>query len=152
MVKLQQSDYDDVKQIYTNHEVRRYLGGVIAEENTFDKFLEAVKRSNSDSSLWVVWLKSTNDFIGLVSLDKHIDGDTEVSYEFLPNWWGSGYATEVIGEVLTFAFNVLNITKVIAETQTANLRSCRVLEKLGMKLERTVQRHGAEQAIYSIEK
>lgn len=97
-------------------------------------------------------LKNTNDFIGLVSLDKHIDGDTEVSYEFLPKWWGAGYTTEVMGEVLNFALNVLTLTKVIAGTQTANLRSCRLLEKLGMKLQITVQRHGAEQAIYSIEK
>lgn len=152
LVKLQQSDYEDVKKIYTNHEVRRYLGGVIAEERMFDKFSDALKRSNSDSLWWVVRHKNANEFIGLVSLDKHIDGETEVSYEFLPDWWGNGYGTEVIGEVLAFAFDDINILKVIAETQKANVRSCRLLEKLGMHVERTVERHGTEQAIYSIEK
>lgn len=152
LVTLQQSDYEDVKKIYTNHEVRRYLGGKIPEERTPDKFVDAVKHSYTDSLSWVVRLKDTYEFIGLVSLDKHIDGEKEVSYEFIPDWWGQGYAYEVIREVLVFAFNNLNLSKIIAETQKANDRSCRLLEKLGMHLEKTVERYGAEQAIYSIEK
>ncbi|WP_238327973.1 GNAT family N-acetyltransferase [Paenibacillus gorillae] len=76
----------------------------------------------------------------------------EVSYEFLPDWWGNGYASEVIAMVLDYALNELHISKIIAETQTANIASCRLLEKVGMNLERTVQRYGAEQAIYAIEK
>lgn len=40
--------------------------------------------------------------------------------------------------------------KLVDETQTANKRSYRLLEKLGMQLERKVIRFGAEQAMYSI--
>lgn len=65
---------------------------------------------------------------------------------------GYGYASEAISQILTYAFNELNLSKVIAETQTANLSSCRLLEKVGMKLEQTILRYGAEQAIYGIEK
>ncbi|WP_087919643.1 GNAT family N-acetyltransferase [Paenibacillus donghaensis] len=54
--------------------------------------------------------------------------------------------------MLIYVFNDLNLTKVIAETQMANHSSCRLLEKVGMKLEQTVIRYGAEQAIYGIEK
>lgn len=153
LMRLQKNDYEDVKMIYTNEKVRKYLGGTILEEHTFNKFLDTVKRSQTGSYYWVVRLKSSNDFIGLVSLDKHIDGQNmEISYEFLPDWWGHGYAKEVISQMLTYAFNELNLTKVIAETQTANHSSCRLLEKVGMKLEQTLIRYGAEQAIYGIEK
>ncbi|NOU71295.1 GNAT family N-acetyltransferase [Paenibacillus sp. LMG 31458] len=75
-----------------------------------------------------------NEFIGLVSLDKHVDGGTEVSYEFLPTWWRSGYATEVLSQVINFSFNELELSRVIAETQTANAPSCRLLEQLNGKL------------------
>lgn len=86
----------------------------------------------------VVRIKN-NEFIGLVSLDKHVDGDKEVSYEFLTAWWGQGYATEVIGQVIKYAFEELEIVKLLAETQTANLSSCKLLERVGMKLERKIQ-------------
>jgi len=40
----------------------------------------------------------------------------------------------------------------VAETQSANKASCKLLEKLGMNLKQIVQRFGAEQSIYCIEK
>lgn len=153
LVKLNENDFEDVKKIYRNEEVRKYLGGAIAEEHTSNKFLDALERSEKESKAWVVRLKSNDDFIGLVSLDNHVDGeDTEVSYELMPNSWGVGYATEVISQIIAFAFKDLSLSKLIAETQTANFASCRLLERVGMKLEKKVLRYGAEQVIYMIEK
>ncbi|MBU5354702.1 GNAT family N-acetyltransferase [Paenibacillus barcinonensis] len=153
IIKLQNNDYHDVKLIYMNEKVRTYLGGIIPEEHTLNKFLDTLERSRTGSYYWVVRLKSNNDCIGLVSLDKHMDGQHfEISYEFLPNWWGQGYAKEVITRMLDYIFNELHLTKVIAETQTANHSSCKLLENVGMKLEQTVTRYGAEQAIYGMEK
>lgn len=153
LIKLNEIDFEDVKKIYINEEVRKYLGGAIAEEHTSNKFLDVLERSEKDSKTWVVKLKSNNDFIGLASLDNHVDGsDIEVSYEFMPNSWGFGYATEVIRQIITYAFSELSLMRLIAETQTANLSSCRLLVRNGMKLEKTVLRYGAEQAIYGIEK
>jgi ribosomal-protein-alanine N-acetyltransferase len=65
---------------------------------------------------------------------------------------GNGYATEVIREIIHYAFNRLDLPKVVAETQIANKPSRSLLERVGMKLETTVRRYGAEQAIYSIER
>lgn len=150
--RLNENDYEDLKIIYTNENVRKYLGGSIPEEHTYGKFLDTLQRSKQGAHYWIVRLNDLNSCIGFVSLDSHLDGiHTEVSYEFLPEWWGHGYAREVIQEILSYAFNELSLSKVIAETQTANRSSCSLLEKLGMQLEETVQRYGAEQAIYSIE-
>ena len=106
----------------------------------------------SDNSFyWVIREKQTDTFIGLVSLDPHQDGVyLEISYQLLPNWWGKGYATEVVQTIINYAFNELHLTKILAETQTANKISCMLLKKLGMDLERTIMRYGAEQGIYSI--
>lgn len=150
LYKMNIDDFEDVKKLYINDEVRKYLGGVIPEEHTRSKYLETLNRSQTDSYFWVIRLEENNQFIGLVSLDKHVDGGTEISYELLPYWWGAGYATEVIRRVIIFAFNELNIFKLLAETQTANALSCRLLERVGMK--RKVQRFGAEQSLYFIEK
>ncbi|WP_235549606.1 GNAT family N-acetyltransferase [Paenibacillus sp. Soil766] len=152
ITEITDNDFEEVKKIYVNEQVRKYLGGVIPEEHTRAKFNDTVARSNnSDTCFWVVRLKN-NQFIGLVSLDKHVDGGIEVSYEFLPAWWGQGYATEVLSQVIKYAFEELGIVKLLAETQTANLSSCKLLERVGLKLERKVQRFGVEQGIFSVEK
>ncbi|WP_413305938.1 GNAT family N-acetyltransferase [Bacillus sp. 1P10SD] len=147
---LQKSDFADVKKLYVNEDVRKYLGGVRPDDSIEVVFDEMLHSSN-DSFYWVVSEKHTDDFIGMVSLDPHHDGDyLEMSYQLLPTWWGAGYATEVVQVIINFALDDLNLPKVIAETQIANRPSCRLLEKLGMNLEGTLSRFGAEQAIYSI--
>lgn len=92
--------YEHVKKLYTNVDVRKYLGGIIPETHTLNKFLETLDQANANHSFyfyWVVTLKEDEQFIGLVSLEKHRDGlHMEVSYEFLPHSWGKGYAEEVI--------------------------------------------------------
>ncbi|MFF2019711.1 GNAT family N-acetyltransferase [Paenibacillus sp. NPDC058177] len=153
LTRLQRSDYQDVKSLYVNEQVRTYLGGAIPEEHILNKFSDTLQRSETDSNYWAIRLKHNNVFIGLVSLEQHVDGqDTEISYELLPHSWGQGYAKEAVDQVLAYAFNKLNLSKVIAETQTANHSSCKLLERVGMKLDRKIMRYGAEQAIYGIDK
>ncbi len=144
-------DFDDVKLLYLNEDVRKYLGGVI-EEASFQKSFHHILHQDTIAYYWVVREKETSMFIGCVSLDTHHDGaSTEVSYQFLPQWWGEGYAKEVVGEVIEYAFKELRLTELVAETQLANIPSCRLLERLGMKVRENVTRYGAEQAIYYIQ-
>lgn len=147
---FQKSDYIDVKKLYVNPDVRKFLGG-IRDEDSIGGVLDEMLLSNNKSFYWVVRKKQTEDFMGLVSLTPHHDGVyLEISYQFLPNWWGAGYATEIVQEILNFSLNQLNLPRVVAETQTANKSSCMLLERIGMELERKIMRFGAEQAIYSI--
>jgi [ribosomal protein S5]-alanine N-acetyltransferase len=130
----------------SNPEVRRYLGGLrsnVQINERFDLFL------NSIGSYWVVEQKNDQKFIGIVSLNLHHDGvDTEVSYEFLPAYWGKGFATETVLQVLEYALHELRLPRVVAETQIANEKSIRLLERIGMRFDREVERFGAKQAIY----
>lgn len=146
---LQKKDFVDVKKLFVNPEVRAFLGG-IREESSVQTLLE---EALNYPFCWVAREKHTDAFIGFVSLERHHDGvDQEISYQFLPNWWGKGYATEVVGVILNYALEELNLTKVVAETQTANKASCKLLVRLGMKVERTIIRFGEKQAIYFIQK
>lgn len=147
---LRKADFSDVKKLNINEDVRKYLGGIRQAASIEDVLVEML-HSGDDSFYWVIRKKHTDNFMGMVSLDPHHDGVYyEVSYQLLPDWWGVGYATEVVQLIINFALNELKLPKVIAETQTANIASCKLLEKLGMKLEGTINRFGAEQAIYSI--
>jgi len=133
-----------------NTDIRRYLGGILEEDTIKKTFLNMVHQKMAGLNL-IVKEKSTHTFVGLISLDTYHDGiSTEVSYQFLPKWWGKGIGSEVVEEVINYAFKSLNLPEVIAETQTANKPSCKLLEKLGMNLRETLLRFGEEQAVYCL--
>lgn len=155
LFKLQDSDYNDLKKLYTNHQVRKYLGGATDDEFLLKNKFEEVLENSSDASAnyWVIRLIANNEFIGLVTLDNYHDGQNiEVSYQFLPEWWGSGYATEVLTTIIDYSFEELGLLRLVAETQTANKASCRLLERVGMSLESNLYRFNAKQSLYSIER
>lgn len=114
--------------------------------------MEKMLNKNSPSYYWTVHIKSSDSFLGLVSISPHHHKDElEISYQFLPKWWGQGLATEVIQAVIHFVFEQQLATRLLAETQVANAASCRVLEKVGMFPVMEVERFGARQRIYKIE-
>lgn len=150
LTAFHESDRDDVAQLFSDPEVRIYLGGV-RKPDAIQVILDEMLASMDDAYYWVVREKDTADFIGLISLDLHHEGmDQELSYQLLPQWWGQGYATEAAAVIIDFVLEELKLPGVVAETQSANFASCRLLEKLGMTLERTVIRFEAEQSIYAI--
>jgi len=150
LFKIQKNDYEDVRQLYTDERVRQFLGGTVEEPVYKIKFDDMCCGENT-GLYWVVRKKDDNQFVGLVSLDLHHDGiSLEISYQILPQWWGYGYGTEIVQKVISHAFENLGLARVIAETQTANESSCRLLRRVGMSLEETVERFGAEQSIFSL--
>ncbi|MEC3885344.1 GNAT family N-acetyltransferase [Halobacillus sp. HZG1] len=150
MKEIQQKDFEEVKELYLSPVVRKYLGGP-RDEESLPALFEGIRNSDGNSLYLVVREKGTQHFIGFVSLDPHQDGENnELSYQFLPRWWGKGYGSEIVKEVAAYAFHKLNLQKLTAETQMANVYSCRLLEKAGMKLDKTITRFGETQCIYTL--
>jgi RimJ/RimL family protein N-acetyltransferase len=58
-------------------------------------------------------------------------GAAELGYLFLPQAWGSGYATEACTAALGWLASELPGESVVLFTQTANIRSMRLAAKLG---------------------
>jgi len=56
--------------------------------------------------------------------------------------WGRGLATEAARAVVAWGFGAFDIVRIWATTDARNVRSRRVLEKLGMQLEGCLRSHG----------
>lgn len=148
---LKQSDYTEVRKLYFNKQVREFLGGVVTQER-YDKCFKEMLDAAEDTFYLVIRLNDTYEFIGLVSIDIHHDTiNKELSYQFLPNYWGNGYALETTAEIIHHAFNELGILRIVSETQSGNKASCNLLNRLGMKVIDTVYRFNAEQYIFAID-
>jgi len=143
-------DEKDVQLLYQNKDVRKYLGGVIDDAVFADKF-RACLVSERQSYYFVIKDRETTAFIGLISVTPYHESlSHEVSYQLQPSYWNQGYGAEVMTKILDHASSSLLLKQLCAETQKANIASIRLLEKVGMKFERELERFGAVQVIYSI--
>lgn len=149
---LQTCDYPDLKKLFMNPQVRKYLGGPV-DDQSFDKKFEAMLRGDDAGHYYLVKKRADCEFIGLISLDPHQDGlGYEVSYQFLDDFWSMGYGRECVKRVIDYAFEDLGFKSLVAETQSLNKASCRLLESLGMKLVSQTNRYQAKQNIYLLKR
>ena len=87
--------------------------------------------------LWAVEIPNEASFIGFTGLNvpqftTQFTPCVEVGWRLSREFWGRGYATEAAREVLRFAFSDLGLDEILSYTVPANMRSRRVMEKLGM--------------------
>lgn len=146
-------DMSQIVRLFVEPKVRAYLGGPLSA-NAAERRARELLETGSPAKVWSVRhsLNEPSSLLGVVVLDRHHDIEAmEVSYLFLPEHWGQGHASSAVGQVLAYAFNTLHLPRVLAETQSANIASIRLLERLGLRLLRKVVRFGAEQSIYAAE-
>jgi ribosomal-protein-alanine N-acetyltransferase len=87
--------------------------------------------------LWAVEVPGVAPFAGYVGLSvpvfkSHFTPCVEIGWRLARDSWGHGYATEGAKAELRFAFENLNLSEIVSFTVPANLRSIRVMERLGM--------------------
>lgn len=80
--------------------------------------------------------------VGDVGLSGVADepGVVKVGYTIAPDVQGRGYATEAVGGLIAYAFDVLGAELVRAFANARNAPSIRVMEKLGMRLVERIER------------
>lgn len=106
------------------------------------------RRAPGQPGGWVqysVFERESGALVGDVGLSPADDepGVIKVGYTMAPAHQGHGYATEAIGALVTFAFDVLDAEVVRAYASAENVPSIRVAEKVGMQLmERFEREHG----------
>lgn len=102
----------------------------------FDRILE-VSKSEESSQYFKVFDKETKYFIGMAALiEKEAAKEVEIEYMFLPEYWGRGYGSKTVKELLDMAKELKNINHVTAITDPSNERSTRILLKHGFQSER----------------
>jgi RimJ/RimL family protein N-acetyltransferase len=102
---------------------------------------------------WTVLAKQTNEYLGWCGLKYHEDvKEVDIGFRFHQKYWGRGYATESAAACLKYGFENLNLNRIIGRVLKENMASIKVLEKIGMKLEKEELLHDAPGLIYFIEK
>ncbi len=149
--RLRPEHRDAIHAMHQDAEQMVWLGGVRTEAQTAAYMVRNL--AHWDLYGFGLWLlrDETHQVVGRVLL-RHLDltgvDEVEVGYSLYPAWWGLGLATEVSRACLDHAQQTLKRSSVVALTVPQNLRSQRVLTKLGMRFERDLQHDGKPHVLF----
>ena len=86
---------------------------------------------------WAAELKAMGKFIGFIGLsiprfEAHFTPCVEIGWRLAAAHWGRGLATEGAQAAVDHAFRNLGLVELVSFTSVGNVRSRRVMEKIGM--------------------
>ena len=136
--RWRKSDRQPFQAINADPLVMEFMPGVLTPELT-DKVIARIKRQFAlhGFGLFAAELRAEKTFIGFIGLstpqfDAPFMPAVEIGWRLAFDYWGRGLATEGARAVVRYAFTELDLANLVSFTVPANLRSSRVMEKLGM--------------------
>lgn len=133
-----EEDKDVFAKINTDPRVKEFFPELQTQtqsDNLVDKWSQQL--AEDGYAFWAVDRIDRNEFIGFVGLSRF-----EAELPFCPcieiGWriafehWGNGFATEAASECLTLGLHKFGMKEIVSFTTLANVRSRRVMEKIGM--------------------
>jgi RimJ/RimL family protein N-acetyltransferase len=89
-------------------------------------------------TLWAASLKQSGELMGFIGLNyidwgMHFTPAVEIGWRLGSQYWGNGYATEGAKAALDYGFNQVGLEEIVSFTVPPNIRSLRVMEKIGLK-------------------
>lgn len=145
--KMTRTDANSLFQFWSDDEVTKYMNmtSFINMEQALYMidFLNDLYK-NKEGIRWGIVRKEDNVLIGTCGFNTWIKRSSrgEIGYELGREYWGKGYITEALKEVLKFGFEETNLNRVEAFVVPEASRSIRVLEKLGFKKEGRLKEYG----------
>lgn len=118
-------------------------------ERTFERY------RNDGFGLWIVEDRSTGGFVGTAGPTKQVvEGaeETEIGWHTRPGRKGEGIAPEAARAARDWVFANLDVDHVISLVRPENVASCRVAEKLGMRVDREVDYKGLWHRVYRMDR
>ena len=145
--KMTSDDAKTLFQFWSDHEITKYMN-----MNSFVNIEQALHMinflnrlfKNKDGIRWAIIRKEDNTLIGTCGFNSWVKRSSrgEIGYELGQEYWGKGYATEALKEVIRFGFEETRLNRVEAFVVPEASRSINVLEKLNFKKEGTLREYG----------
>ncbi len=152
--RLTWDDLDEMVAMRSDPDVARYIGGERARTREFNEtrlkfYLDCYDKFGY--GMMATIYKSDDKLIGWCGLQPLEDtGETEVGYGFIKEYWGRGLGEEAARAWLDYGFNVAGLERIVAVAVPENKGSWRIMEKCGMKYEKTERHYGENLVFYAV--
>ena len=148
-------DRDALVPILSDAEVMRYSLIGVHDRRQIRQFIEQRLLSYLEYGfgLYALVYKPNQEFIGYCGFFiQPIEQrkEVEIGYRLAKKYWGQGLGTEAAKAVLEYGQQRFNFKRFVCLIDPENVRSIRVAQKLGMKLEQELIYHGLDVQMYSL--
>jgi ribosomal-protein-alanine N-acetyltransferase len=147
------ADLPDLHRLDSDPTVMRYVIPPRSYAET-EEYLQKILKNYEDPHGPVRWCmveKETGAMAGVIGIFRlEDDTDWEIGYRFFENFWGKGYATEALREVIDYGLHIRKLPRLVAVANPENRASYRVMEKVGMHFEKMAFYYGTDVVFYAI--
>ena len=132
-------DFEAFAAMNADPRVMELYPSVLSREESEVRFARGRTRmAERGYGFWPVGVVGGAPFIGMVGLadpdfPARFQPAVEIGWRLAAEHWGRGYATEAARGVLAYGFGRLALSEIVSFTTVSNVRSRRVMEKLGMR-------------------
>lgn len=137
--RWKESDLLPFARINADPRVMEFMLGTMTEEETRQSIERIEKHFDAHGfGGWAVEVADSEKFIGLVgiSIPRYtlpFSPCVEIAWRICAEEWGKGYAPEAANEAMRDGFERVGLQEIVSFTTLTNLKSRRVMEKLGMR-------------------
>ncbi len=154
--RMREDDAEALFDIFSDPVAMHYFG-VVFDRPRMNKWVKdnLEHEQRHGYSLLSVVLKDNSEVIGDCGFETdEIDGKliVGIGFDFKRSYWGKGYATEAAKAVLEYGFTNFEFGSISGWIDPKNIPSQRVAERIGMSVDKYVDRGGKKYALYSIKK
>ena len=104
---LKENDIEGFYALESNPEVLKYAMGEVDSYKNIKKNLSELiskyDKPTNDFWIYAIERKSNHTFLGTIALIKDKNGDDEIGYRFIQEYWGNGYGFEVCAGIVAYA-------------------------------------------------
>jgi len=131
------TDLEPFAEMNADPEVMRFYPAPYSRTQS-EAALNRSRRAIEDRG-WGFWAVEVDGiFAGMTGLNvpaftAHFTPCIEIGWRLRPEFWGRGLAYRAASEALSFGFGPLNLSEIVSFTAAINLRSRKLMERLGFQ-------------------
>lgn len=147
---LDDGDFEDLRKLDMDPDVRAHFpDGVSTPQEIKDRIsANRIAYRNKGFATFAVIELASGLFAGRAGFSQMEDGEIEVGYVLLPDFWGRGLAQESLRSLLTWARRNINVPRIVAYAPKPHAASFNVMKKSGMTYFKTGTMRGVECDFY----
>ena len=133
---LKRNDFDAIINMYFEPDSNTFIKPLLNKtKEYYESFLEGRFNQNEELiGFWAVRSQESNEFIGTINLNfmEAIKG-FHIGCHLRKNFWGKGYATELLTALLDVGINEMNLDQVYGLVEKGHDVSKKMLLKVGLE-------------------
>lgn len=132
------SDIDALSELLNNKKIWDQLRDYLPHPYSKKDAEQYINSKAGEKPILTFAIEANNKLVGNISLKPQDDihrHSAELGYWIGEPYWGDGYATQAIQNIVTYGFQEMNLARIFANVMENNQGSMKALTKSGFQLE-----------------